>query len=447
MRRKLVLIILVMLSAGVPEMQSAMARSSAAAQEEPALTVDAPAATEAASWRRWSAPRNISQCPTDRATYPSLAAADYGRAIYLAWTDGRALAKDIYYAKSVDGGWSWQNPTPVYPTAKDSWRPSLAVSGGNAYVAWADSLSAISHDTKQIVLGGGSPSTVANTNKVLAYMPRLAAGPGGELHLALQGGLGTSPDILYSRKAAGASSWPAAAVVFTHTGSGSHNPAIAVSADGQTVHLVWQENFSGDQSEIFYMRGQWSGGNIAWQPAVTLSQGITRSVRPSILIEEGSGSGSRVHVAWGEQTSGYSEQYVRYIRSDNGGVSWGTTKRVLATPVSANNVAPTDIAPSLARTPSGALCVAWHGFLPDASIEAEDVYLSCSTDLGVYWSLPVNISRSAEVISIRPALAVAADGILHLAWQELAGGDPVTEYQIFYAHSAPNTVMLPLISR
>ncbi len=294
-----------------------------------------------------------------------------------------------------------------------------------------------------MALGDISPLNVQNVRKVLAFQPHLAAGPGDELHLALQGGLGTSPDILYSRKADGASSWPTAQMVFEHTATGSHNPAIAVTADGKTVHLAWQENVSGDKSEIYYMRGQWSGSAISWNSAVSLSEGITRSVRPSIVVE----SSSKVHVVWGEQAAGYVEQYVRYARSDNGGSSWTTPKRVSGTPVSANNVAPTDIAPALVRTPSGGLCVAWHGFRPNADYEAEEIYISCSLDQGGSWSRLVNISRSPETISVRPVLAVASDGFLHVAWQELAGANPVTDFEIFYSRSFPHFVLLPLISR
>jgi hypothetical protein len=447
MRPILVLLASILIIGGVLLVQPAFARAPAPPHNGLAGSGDVSVEQNDSFWSSWTVPMDISQCPTNQATYPTLGAADGGQTIYLAWTDGRALSKDIYYAASTDGGWHWANSQPVVATAADSWRPSLVVSGTTPFIAWAESTSALSHATHQLALGTSSSVTVPNDRTVLAYAPRLALGPGGELHLALQGGLGTQPDILYSRRNAGVTAWPTATVLFTHTASGSYNPAVAVSTDGQTAHLVWQENFSGNQSAIYYLRGQRSEEDILWQPPVSLSEGITRPVRPAIALASGPEMSQTLYVAYGEQESGFETQYVRYSRSDDGGAHWSTPSRVEPEPVSANNVAPTDVAPALAVTPSGAVCIAWHGFHKGATIEAEEIHLTCSTDQGDSWVAPVNVSRSPEIISIRPVLAIGSDGILHVAWQELAGDDPVSEYQIYYTRSLPYAVMLPLVRR
>jgi hypothetical protein len=276
----------------------------------------------------------------------------------------------------------------------------------------------------------------------------LALGPGGELHLALQGGLGSNTDILYTRRDAGATMWPTATVAFTTTSS-SQNPALAVSADGQTVHLVWQENLA-DDSEIYYLRGTRSGSDVVWEsPVSSLSTGIARSVRPAIVLGTNS-----IHVTWGEQvgagTAKFDTQYVRYSRWDEGGSGWSEPIRVDQNSYGANDQSPTDIEPVLALTPSGALCVAWHGYRSGQD-PYEDVHLSCSSDQGATWGTPVNVSRSSEadIVSVRPTLAVGSDGILHLAWQELghSGANPGDEYQIYYARSLPYAVLLPITRR
>ncbi len=394
------------------------------------------------SWRGWSQSVNVSQCPTNQATFPTLGVAAGGQTLYLAWTDGRGTPKDIYYATSTNNDRNWQDPQAVAVTATDSWRPSMVISGTTPVLSWAAATTALDRETLQLTLGDDAPATVPNHNTVLAYAPRLAWGLGGELHLALQGGQATQPDILYSRLNAGAADWPTATIVFTHTASGSYNPAIAVSADGQVVHLVWQENSGTHKSEIRYLHGQRSGEEISWSPSITLSEDIARSVRPAIALW-----GETLYVVWGEQESGYEEQYVRYSRSDDGGANWNTPARVDSQAVSLNNVAPTDIAPALALTPLGNPCVAWHGFRPDATIEAEEIYLTCSTDQGANWGTAVNVSRSPDVISIRPVLAIGSDGLLNMAWQELAGSNPLSEYQIYYARSLPYSVLLPIVRR
>ena len=393
-------------------------------------------------WMGWSLPVNISQCPTNLATFATLGVTNGGQTIYAAWTDGRESARNIYYAASTDNGWNWDAPQPVLETASDSWRPSMVLSNTTPILAWAETTESSERATYQLTLGNSTPMTVSNDHTVLAYAPRLVMGPGGELHMALHGGLNAKPDILYSHRAAGATAWPTATVVFTSTTTGSYYPAIAVSADGQTIHLVWQDNFDGAQSTVHYLRGQQSGDEVIWEPPLLLSEGITRSVRPAIALW-----GETVHVVWGEQSSGFEEQYISYNHSEDGGLNWSTPARVSLEPVSANNVAPTDVAPTLAIAPSGALCVAWHGFHLSMVSKTEEIYLACSSDQGVSWGSPVNISRSPDIMSIRPVLAIGSDGILNLAWQELAGSDPLSEYQVYYARSLPFSTMLPFVRK
>jgi hypothetical protein len=92
------------------------------------------------------------------------------------------------------------------------------------------------------------------------------------------------------------------------------------------------------------------------------------------------------------------------------------------------------------------LCIIWHGFR--LSGLAEEVLLSCSMDGGTSWSSPENVSRTpgSTEMSIRPAVALAASGHLHVAWQERLGPDPQWDYQVYYARSAPEVAM-PLIAR
>ena len=403
-------------------------------------------------WHGWTLPVNVSQSPTNAATWPTLDVAQDGQMIYLAWSDRRETFQDIYYTLSIDGGKSWAISQPAVVTAEsDSLRPSLVVSGTTPVIAWAEAKLGLSHATWQWALGKDVVQ-VPNTRDVLSSAPCLAWGTDGDLHIALQGGLGTQPDMLYSRREVGATGWPTATVVFTHTASGSYNPSLVVSDDGQMVHLVWEESVGAVESQVYYVRGQKSGQDVLWETPLSLSQGITRSVRPDIALwsdpaAEGAEAQPSLYVVWGEQVGGFDTQYVRYTYSGDGGTHWSAPLRVDARPVSANNVAPTYVTPALAVGPSGAVCAAWHGFRPDGVVEAEEVYVSCSTDHGASWGTPANVSRSPGVISIRPALAIGDDGILQLAWQELAGADPKANYQIYYAHSLPYRVLFPLVRR
>ena len=385
----------------------------------------------------WSTPFNVSQSPTDDAIWPALEVSADGEVVYLAWSDGRDGNKNIYYASSTDGGDSWQAADRIWDSNDDSLRPDVAMSGTVPLLIWADEKVALSHDTYEMALGDASPSLLPNERTVLAYASRLALS-NGVTHAVLQGGENQKPDILYSRRV-GSSPWPTATVVFTHTAIGSYNPAIAVGEDGQVVHLVWQENQTGG-STIRYLRGERKGEQMTWSSAITLSQEVTTSVRPDIALA----TDGTLHVVWGEKLPDRETQYVRYVRSTDGGNTWSTPLRIFDAPVSANSLAPTDIAPVVVALPSGAVCAAWHGFPKGADYDAEDIYVSCSDD-GTSWGTPVNVSQSRDAISIRPTIAAGSDGILHLAWQEYVGPSATENYEIYYAHSIPFVVYLPAV--
>ena len=450
MKSVFVLLMLIVIFGGICSVHLALAQTSTSLHQNSDGSM--PASEEAPDrfWMGWSSPVDVSQSPTNQALWPALGVTAGGQMIYLAWSDGRDGVSNIHYTNSGDGGASWTPAQRVWWTDLKSWRPTLVVTGTTRYLAWADQASSgLEHTVYQMALGAGSVTFVPNEHPMLASAPRLALGAGGELHLVLPGGLGNNPDVLYSRRSIGATTWPTATVVFTHTATGSFEPSLVVSPDGETIHLVWEErDFT--KSAIYYMRGQRSGAETVWQSPTVLSPGINKSVLPVIGLAE-SDTGYVLHVIWGETQNqdGYKDRYVRYSRSDDEGASWSDPIRIDPEAVRTNENTPSKVAHDLAITPSGTVCVSWHGFRSGVAVEAEEVYLTCSTDQGTGWETAVNVSRSPNLISIRPVLDVGDNGILHLVWQEQAyeDADPLGEYQIYYVHSLPHSVMLPMVRR
>lgn len=437
-------------------------------------------------WRVWLSPVNLSQSPADIAIFPTLGLAPDNKTLYIAWSDGRDAVDNIYYTSSTDGGHNWSGPQPFWDSAQESARPSLLMSGTVPYVAWVEAIDYVNRETHVMALGDTQPITVPNDYKRFAATPHLTQDPSGEFHLALQGGQSNETDVLYTHWREGMTSWPPATVVVTHTVVGAANPSIAV--DDQAIHLVWQERISSNDSQVYYMRGQRNGSQINWEEPLLLSDPTVLAVRPAIVLGPDS-----IHIAWGEQldpdrykqylpilsragqtfaaarpiqdappmpeaarpmepqVSFVNRQYVRHTWSTNGGDTWIYPLRVAHNAVSTNDIVPTDVAPALAVGPPGSnvICIAWHGFYLGVLIEAEEIYLTCSIDQGRHWGMPVNVSQSPNLISIRPSIALGNDGAVHIAWQELADetADPLEEYQILYAHSLPYANMLPIVQR
>jgi hypothetical protein len=74
------------------------------------------------------------------------------------------------------------------------------------------------------------------------------------------------------------------------------------------------------------------------------------------------------------------------------------------------------------------------------------VFLICSEDGGETWSPPENLSRT-PAMSLRPSIAIAPDGSVHVVWQEFSGTDYDTDYRVYYTRWLPHSVYLPLVMR
>jgi chitodextrinase len=102
----------------------------------------------------------------------------------------------------------------------------------------------------------------------------------------------------------------------TITTADSEEPAIAVS--GNYVHMVWQDYRDGNW-EIYYMRSANNG--YYFLTKVRLSNDVSESQNPAIAAQ-----GDNVHVVWQDNRDGNWEIY--YIRSTDKGSSWESVKSI-----------------------------------------------------------------------------------------------------------------------
>lgn len=390
-----------------------------------------------------TAPTNISRSNTDEAWQPAIAAGPSGQ-IVVAWNDLPARESEVYVTRSNDHGRSWDSPMRISRNAAKSRLPDALVVGSKVFVAWAEE----ENNTVLEVELGGNPRPVsipdADSPSRIPTGPRLAAGSDQRLHVVFNAGKESSSHIYHSSRALGDTTWPTAERIHTSVdGVLSWFPALAVSSDGEDLHVVWEENPFGSQRSVWYMRGTTSG---SWTSPLKLSGGFN-SVKPDIALS----SSGDVHVVWGEAEE--DSYYVRHRRYDASNESWTEATRIDPRPVDVNQISPNESAPRLALWESGEqnnLCVTWHGFREG---DAEDALLSCSQNAGRTWKSPRTMSAFPEREeldqdpSIRPSIVFDASGILHGVWQQRV--DIISArsyYEIYHAH-AINCVFLPLVIR
>lgn len=369
------------------------------------------------------------------ARFPVIARAPDGT-ICAAWTDNRDAVWNIYSTCSVNNGQSWSVPGRVYSSAQESLHPALLFSGTAPVLAWTDGVTSPA-PVFTIYQKMGTSTVVAALN-ISQPIPRpsIARGSDGELHLVFADRCSFNNDLVgdvcYTRRPAGGG-WLTATVIFTSSQLGSMDPRIAIGPSG-VLHVVWRENgLAGD--EIRYMTGTVGPDGVTWSPSVTASNIVSLTWQPDIALT----SNGDVHIVWTEKID--NDRYLAYTRFH--AAEGRTPPQRLGGPFPVNQNNPYHLATAVAAMGTQ-VCIAWNA-VPEGQA-AEDVFLICSEDGGNNWSDSENLSRSPSM-SIRPSIALAPDGSVHVVWQELVGTNYDYTYQVYYTRWLPHSVYLPLVMR
>ena len=411
-------------------------------------------ATTTSSDPNWggSTPVRISHGNQDEALWPAIAVNSLDE-VAVIWSDERSGARNIYFTEYA--GTSWSTPQVITSTANDSTQSDLLAVGDQFFAAWIEPIGSKVYVTR---LGSGQLSPLTTPNPPVDDSRPSIVEAQNRLHIVFSVGDGFGiPDLYLATRPVASTGWTYFGPIYVSPAAlGAWWPAMAVSPDEQTLHLVWQE-WSATARAIYYISGTVSGGSVTWSTTpVLLSTDHSQAIRPDIAVDDD----GNVHVTWTEiGPYGYDEQYVRYTRLDDGSTSWLPSRRIDDTHVEANEIAPTFVAARVAAwtdSESGdtTVCASWHGFR-DGDPTAEEALLTCSQDGGNTWDNTQNVSRSttpggADEISIRPTIEFDSSGDLHVAWQEFSvGGDVLYDYEIFYSRGGVSggPVYLPLMLR
>ncbi len=170
--------------------------------------------------------------------------------------------------------------------------------------------------------------------------------------------------------------------------------AALATAPDDTVHCLFSAQMLGN-TEIYHT--SWDGAKWALPEVVSRTSGV--SLYPA-LAAEGDGS---LHATWADTTPGYSTTY--YGRRV--GVAWTSG------PIPNGRGSH----PALAIDSDGQIYVAWQSRLPGT--DRFEVF--CAIRSNGAWALPEDVSDNSQCHSIYPSLAISAQGICHLTWQEDRG--------------------------
>jgi len=190
-----------------------------------------------------------------------------GATVCVVWSDDTPGNYEIYFRKSIDGGETWQAAHRLTSNSGASTYPAIAANGEKIYVVWVDNTSG-------------------------------------------------NNDIFFRKSTDGGATWNAAKQLTT-SASDSHHPRIALN--GSNIYATWCDDVTGNY-EIYFRRSLDSGAS--WQTSKNITNNAGSSGSPDIAVR-----GDSVFLAWDDTDPGNYEIY--FCRSDNGGVSWQASQRLM----------------------------------------------------------------------------------------------------------------------
>jgi hypothetical protein len=214
---------------------------------------------------------------------------------------------------------------------------------------------------------------------------------------------------------------PAQRLTWTSGDSKFPDAAIEAGINSNNIHLVYTENISGNNDEIFYKKS--TDGGATWSAAKRLTWNSGTSSYPSIAVDWQ----NNVHVAWQDNISGPYQIY--YKKSTDGGSTWTTMKRLSWTN---NDCLNPDLVTRLAHMSNGAnvvgLHITWAAFV-NTNFE---IFVKSGYDWGGLW----NFAYTERITwnsgwSWFPKIAMDSESRINLVWQDYSPGN----YEIYYARS------------
>jgi len=361
--------------------------------------------------QQFSATKNISN-NSDFSFTPQVAV-DSNGTIYMAWEDDTATNSNILFSHSTDGGATFSAPINLSNTSGLSFAPRITTgTAGNVYVTWQDdtpgnTVIMFSHSTDAgvtfvapINLSNGSANSSTQQVAVDAAGNVFVVWENDTLNLG----------IFFSRSTDGGATFSAPVALSTNT-LGSFSPQLAIGLSGN-LNVVWEDDANGG-ADISFSDSSDHGATFSLPESLSFHTGNSMNAQIATDLN------GNIDVIWQNDSPGHFDVF--FSRSADNGVTFSTPRNISNGSGEAED-------PQLGLDTKGNINAIWEDNTP--SVFNPDIYFARSTDGGVTFSSPLNISNDSG-ISANPFLTVDVGGNINVAWEDDTPGNR----DIFFSRS------------
>jgi hypothetical protein len=336
-------------------------------------------------------------------------ATDLSDNIHIVWLDRTPGNYEIYYKRGTYQGVIWESSKRLTWGFEDSYHPAIAIdSSSQIHVVWFEHIPGgyeiyYKRSTNGGVTWGSSKRLTWNSND--SEYPKIAVDSSNSIHVVWYSDTPVNYEIYYKRSTNGGVTWESSKRL-TWTSSSSYDPKIAVDSS-DNIHVVWY-NYTSVNSEIYYRRS--TNGGVTWESSKRLTWNLGESAAPAIAAD----LSNNIHVVWADDTPGNPEIY--YRRSTDGGVTWGSSKRLTWNSGFSYQQA-------ILVDSSNHIHVVWADDTPGNF----EIYYRRSTDGGVTWGSSRRLTWNAGS-SYDPAITVDSSTNIHVTWDDDTPGN----WEVYY---------------
>ena len=321
---------------------------------------------------------------------------------------------EIFFAFSTDGGLTFSEPDNISETTGNSLGPQVICEGNNVYVVWQDEILGSDEIFFAFSTDGGltfsEPDNISETTEE-SFDPQISS-EGNNVYVVWSEELPDNDEIFFAFSTDGGLTFSEPENI-SETATDSLEPQI--SSEGNNVYVVWEEDTPANPDfpipEIFFAFS--TDGGQTFSTPDNLSENAFESFNPQISSE-----GNNVYVVWDDNNAPGNID-IFFVFSTDGGLTFSEPENISENLGSSSG-------PQISSEGNN-VYVVWDG----STDGNNDIFFAFSTDGGLTFSEPENISENAG-LSIDPQISSEGNNI-YVVWTEFAPDFSSTE--IFFSVS------------